>query len=312
MRPKTILTGALLGITGFFAFAQQPDYFPLDPGNIWVYRCTGACSESTVTVQIGSTQDFNGTTYSRLQDWFGAAYWVREDSDGNVFAYDPTSDQEQLWYAFGSPPGAVYDESIPACCGKAKIASTSAHYEGPVGVFDNALEIDYPGVFQVGIYREVFLAYVGLVSRSQAVGGPAIRTYDLIYSRIGGVTIVSQPEFSTGLALDRAVYLASDSPTLSVRLSIRNSTSDPVTLTFPTGQIYDLEIRDDQGNVAFLWSMGKAFPQIVTTFEIQYEKDYVIAAPLAGLPPGKYVAQGWFAVAGPRRAYSASARFEIK
>jgi hypothetical protein len=312
MRRRTILTGILLSIAGSFACAQQPDYFPLNPGNIWIYRCTGVCSESTVTVEIGSTQDFNGTTYSQLQGWFGGSYWVREDADGNVFAYDPTSNQEQLWYAFQSPLGVIYDESIPACCGKAEIASTNSNYQGPIGIFEDALEIDYPGVFQVGIYRERFLAYVGLVSRSQAVGGPAMRTYDLIYSRIGGVTTVSEPEFSTGLALDHAVYSTSDSPTLSARLSIRNSTTDPVLLTFPTGQIYDLEIRDDQGNVVFRWSNGKAFPQIVTSVEIQYEKDYVIAASLNGLTPGKYVAQGWFTVAGPPRAYSASTRFEIK
>ncbi len=309
-----ISTASLLLVAGVFACAQQPDYFPLNPGNIWIYRCVGACGpQPTVTVQIGPTKDFNGTTYSQLQGWFGKDYWVRENENGVVWAYDPDSNQERQWYAFQTPVGSIYDEFIPSlCCGKATIISLSAHYDGPIGTFDSALLIGYPGVFQLGVARELFLPYVGLISRGEAAGGPAYRTYDLIYSRLGGVTVVSQPEISTGLALDSAIYKASDSPALTARLSIRNTTADPVSLTFLTGQIYDLEIRDDQGTVVFLWSKGKLFPQLVTTVQIQDEKDYVITAPLANLPPGKYVVQGWFTVEGPARAYSSSARFEIK
>ncbi len=308
-----IFIASLLFAAGAIAYAQQPDYFPLNPGNIWIYRCTGACgTESTVTVHVGPTKDFNGATYSQLQGWFGGDYWVREDSNGSVWVYDSAANQEQLWYAFQSPAGVTYSEFIPSCCGKATVQSTSAHYEGPVGTFDSALQIDYPGVFQVGVFREVFLAYVGLVSRSQAVGGPAMRTYDLVYSRLGGVTVVSQPEVSTSLALDHAVYSAPDSTKLAARLSIRNTTADPVNLTFITSQTYDLEIRDAQGNVVYLWSKGKIFSQIAFTEAIQDEKDYIITAPLDNLPPGKYVAQGWLVVEGPPRAYSASAVFQVK
>jgi hypothetical protein len=122
---------------------------------------------------------------------------------------------------------------------------------------------------------------------------------------------VSQGELSTGLALDRAVYAVSE--TLTARLSIRNS--DPGTpgiLSFSSGQMYDLEIRDGDGNVVYLWSRGRAFPQIVSELEIQDQKEYVIAVPLVKLPRGNYVVQGWFTTDGPLRAYSASARFQIQ
>ena len=311
---RIFIINLLLAACAFLARAQQPDYFPLNPGNIWIYRCAGACgAQSTVTVQIGPAQDFGGVTYSQLQGWFGKDYWVREDENGSVWAYDTDAKQERLWYAFQTAEGDTYNESIPSgCCGRATIHSKSAHYDGPVGSFDNALEIQYPGVFQVGIYREIFLPYVGLIARAEAAGGPAVRNYDLIYSRLGGVTVVSQPELSTGLALDHAVYTRSASAALTARLSLRNSTIDPVTLTFPTGQIYDLEIRDDQGNVVFLWSKGRIFPQLVSTVDIQDEKDYIITAPVGNLAAGKYVVQAWFTVDGPPRAYSAAARFEIK
>jgi hypothetical protein len=113
--------------------------------------------------------------------------------------------------------------------------------------------------------------------------------------------------------LDRDIYGWSD--TLTARLSIRNSTGDPASpgvLNFSSGQMYDLEIRDGAGNVVYLWSRGKVFPQVVSELEIGDQKEYVLTVPLGKLPKGHYVVQGWFTTDGPARAYSASARFHIQ
>ena len=113
------------------------------------------------------------------------------------------------------------------------------------------------------------------------------------------------------LSLDQAVYAAADSPAMTARLTIRNEASNPVTLTFLSGQVYDLEIRNEKGDVVYRWSTGKVFPQIVFDDVVDGEKDYWIAAPLAGLPAGNYSAQAWLVVEGPPKSYSASASFRI-
>ena len=121
---------------------------------------------------------------------------------------------------------------------------------------------------------------------------------------------MSQGELSTDLALDRDMYAASD--TLTARLTIRNSDPGaPAVLSFSSGQIYDLEIRDEQGKVVLLWSRGKVFPQLISELQIQDQKEYVISVPLVKMARGKYVLQGWFTIDGPPRTYSASARFHI-
>ena len=121
-----------------------------------------------------------------------------------------------------------------------------------------------------------------------------------------------QPDLSTDIELDRDVYPASSDAQLHARLMIRNESADPVTLTFPTGQIYDLEIHDGDGNVVYHWAQGKVFPRMATNVEIQFEKGYSITAPLTHLQPGRYVVQAWLTLEGPVRAYSGSARFELK
>ncbi len=122
---------------------------------------------------------------------------------------------------------------------------------------------------------------------------------------------MSHGELSTDLALDRDIYAPSD--TLTGRLTIRNSDpGTPGVLSFSSGQMYDLEIRDGQGNVILLWSRGKVFPQVMSELEIRDQKEYVISVPLVKLPRGKYVVQGWFTSEGPPRVYAASARFHIQ
>jgi hypothetical protein len=122
---------------------------------------------------------------------------------------------------------------------------------------------------------------------------------------------MSQGELSADLALNQTVYAASD--TLTARLSIRNSDpGNPGVLSFSSGQMYDLEIRDGDGNVVCLWSRGKVFPQVISELEIRDQREYVISVPLVKLARGNYVVQGWFTIDGPPRAYSASARFQIQ
>ena len=153
---------------------------------------------------------------------------------------------------------------------------------------------------------------IGLARRVDIV--PGSRTYDLIYARVVRRTYVPPGELSFGVSLDRAAYsigLPGVTPSITVRMTLKNTTPDPLHLTFPMNP-YDLEIKNEKGDVVYRWSNGRVFPQIVFEFPLEGEKDYVITAPLAGLPPGKYVAQAWLVAEGPPKAYSASAPFQIK
>src|SRR5690349_19705790 len=91
--------------------------------------------------------------------------------------------------------------------------------------------------------------------------------------RSGNAAMRSQPQISVTLALDHAVYSSASSTAITAQLSARNSTPDAVTLTHPTTQTYDLEIRDAKGKVVYLWSQGKFFGQVVTSVNFTGEID---------------------------------------
>ena len=309
MFTKRLVLAAVLLATAALA---QPDYLPLQLGNQWIYRSSAG---DVMTLEVKRSAEFGGRSYYLLQGLADGDHWLRRDANGSVFAYDPDRSLEQLWYAFWNPLGQPYQTFVPGSnSSPAVINSTKAIYWGPIGWYNWALEIQYPGTFQVGLYRELFLPYVGLVHREQAAGGPAMLTWELVHARLGGVTYISEQGVSFGLTLDRSVYPASAE--MVARLTLRNTNWEPVQLQFPTSQTFDLVVRNEKGDIVYRWSDGRAFLTVVRSETYGYgEKNYAILAPLADaagrpLPAGKYLAEAWLPTSAPQ-SFSASAAFQI-
>ncbi|MGC8794346.1 MAG: BsuPI-related putative proteinase inhibitor [Bryobacteraceae bacterium] len=303
--------------------AAGQDYFPLHVGNQWVYRASGTRGEAIVSLEITRAAEIEGRTYWLLRGLPQGEFWLRMDEEGNLWARPSARGQEELWYAFQKPEGEEYRTTLPGAFSRALIASRKAAYKGPIGEVDCALEIQYPGVFQVGIERELFLPYIGMVHRRERAGGPAVGSYDLIYSRTGGVTVLSAPELSFSLTLDSYVYAnltpradpARVPPTMTARLTLRNTTETPVDLVWPSGQRYDFQIRTEKGDVLWRWSDGKAFTLLYGKESFAGERNYTELIPLAdasgqAYPEGKYVLEGWLAT--QPRSWFATAPFQIR
>jgi hypothetical protein len=307
------------------AFAAGPDYFPLSVGNVWIYQDGGAGADSILQLEITKAAVFNGKVYHLLQGLPQKDYWLRMDDNGSLLAYAPDLNEEKLWYAFWTPLGQEYSTSVPGvCCARAAITSRNARHKGPIGEFDWALEIRYPGAFQAGIDRELFLPYVGMIYRYVATGGPTFATYDLIYARLGGVTVVSAPELTFSLTLDHSIYTANlmppieprtAIPLMTARLTLRN-TAQPIQLTFPSGQSYDFVIRNEKGEILYRWSDGKAFTLAIRSEVFgPGEKNFLIQVRLGSdvrpFPQGRYLAEAWLTTMGSK-VYAASLAFEIR
>lgn len=304
------------------------DYLRLEPGNQWVYRCVGpTCEDTLAVVEVLAEEEAGGRRYAVLRSFHGELVWLRQEEGGVVWRLDRESDAEQLWYRFGAAEGEGYETKVDPCSPVALVQSRRAIYEGPAGRFSDVLHIRYvPGpCADAGLREEYFLAGTGLLRRTEVtIAGP--RTYDLIYSRTGGRRIVAEPHVRFGVAVDRPVYVANLMPPvdpgrvvprMTVRITLRNTTDQPVRLAFPTSQRYDLEIEDAKGNTVWRWSDGKVFLMIYG--EEQFgpgERNYFEVVPLARrdggpLAEGRYVLRAWLATEKPR-AWSASVEFEVR
>ncbi len=306
--------------------AETAVYFPLAVGNSWTYTVSGLGSASgPVTVRVTRSVTVGEQEYFELAGYAGAPALVRLTSDGRLVELDSRTGQERLWYDFAAPEGATWRPEIPVdCLGTAKIASRHAKTEVPAGSFD-ALQITY-GATQcadAGWDEETFAPGIGLLRRTEiTIAGP--RAMLLTEARLGS-KVISRAAVAFALSIDQPIYYPNlmppldperAIPTLRAELAISNTTNFPLVLRFPSGQQFDLVIRDEKGDVLYRWSDGKAFTEALVTVDLSPgARSFVVEVPLEGdagraLPPGKYTVEGWLTTTEGGE-YRATVSFEM-
>jgi hypothetical protein len=288
------------------AFAQTPDYFPLEVGNSWVYRSEGQLGLQSASIEVLRAREVEGVRYFEVQA-FGREVLLRMKEDGTLVNRGATGD-EQAWIPFATEAGESFRSTIDACVRGGRIETKSLKWESELGQTEQALRVDYePSCVDAGILRDIFVPYVGLVERTMtSIAGPV--TYKLVYSRTG-VTALAHPERSFGISLNSTAY--EPSATATVRLTLRNTLSE-LTLEFPSSQDYDVQIRDQSGEIVYTWSADKGFLTVFRTVTFPPgERNWLVEVPLsASLKPGKYTIEGWLATTP--RTYVATTSFEIR
>ncbi len=305
---------------------QSANYFPLAVGNSWTYTIEGRASSGNVTVRVTESVEAAGQQYFRLEGFTPRSALVRVGSQGRVLEFRPDSGTEHLWYEFGAAEGTTWMSELPhPCLETAKLASRSSVVDVPAGNFDDALVIRYGATIcaDAGIQEEVFAPEVGLVRRTETtIAGP--RSMVLTEARVGS-RVIRFSALSFRLAIDQPVYFPNlmppvtperAVPVMRARMTIRNDTNFPLRLDFPSGQRFDLVIRDSSGQDIYRWSATRLFTQEMGTLELSPgEKTFSAEIPLAqsadrALPQGRYVVEAWLTTGNPG-AYRASVRFEV-
>jgi hypothetical protein len=97
---------------------------------------------------------------------------------------------------------------------------------------------------------------------------------------------------------------------------VENTGEQPLTITIPSGQEFDLVIRNEAGEEVFRWSDGKFFTQALQTIPFSPgERVYTVDVPLSDgaqpLPPGRYTVEAWISTVAPK-LYQATTAFEIR
>jgi len=128
--------------------------------------------------------------------------------------------------------------------------------------------------------------------------------------------VVSGPGTGFGLTIDRTTYPArgnGDSQEMIARLTLRNGQEEPLSVTFPSGQRFDLQIWNNRGESVYTWSADKLFLQAMETIVIRprEEKNWVVDVPLAALPEGRYAVKAWLTSSEPP-VFWAALSFEIR
>lgn len=314
-------------LLGSGAACAQTDYLPLESGNRWMYRSVAG----SFTLSVGDPRTEGGQEYFPVTGFPSQPQvLIRRDEKSRLMLWDPESKTERTWLDLTAAEGVEASTGIDTCNQASIVTSAKAGYKGPVGEFDSAVAVRYTvnGCADAGVDSDVWLPAVGLLRRSyQTFAGP--RAYDLVYARLGGRTVISEPELAFRVSLDRAIYISDQMPPVTeekavplmlVRMTMRNTTQDKLTLSFPSGQVYDLVIRNADGKQVYQWSADKSFAAVLHDETVRGESNWAISVPLGTRSPwfleaqpwpdGKYTAEAWL-TAGGGKLYGGTVAFEI-
>jgi len=301
-------------------------YPPLAVGNQWIYVQSGRLAGEPFTVQVTGTGQFGSLTYYQLIGYSDTAAWVRYNAAGELVRYDPSDRLEKLWYPFAAADGFSYRSHVSEpCVQQASLRTRRGEVQVPVGAYGPHLAVEYGAgpCADAGFSEEVFVAGIGMVRRTSiTIAGP--RTGELAWARVNGV-VIPGPELSFTVAIDRPKYVANlmppvdpvaSVPVLRAVMTARNTTGQPITLDFSSGQRYDLVIRDSRGQMVFQWSQGRAFTLALGQLILQGEQVFVEEIRLADrsgrvFPEGRYTLEAWLTTIG-EKLFASMVPFQIQ
>jgi hypothetical protein len=308
MRGTKTFIASLLFTAASISFAATPDYFPLQTGNSWVCRNSGRLGAGNPqTIDIQGTQRFNNRDYFRVS-LFGRIAYLRS-TDTGINVYNTADGQERTWIQFDAAQGQGFPVDIEPCTRAARIESKSAKVKTSAGEWDNAIQFSFEtSCADAGVTSLFFVPGLGpVVYETTSIAGPV--RWELIYSRVGS-TAAEAPQVAFTVALDAPVYKSGESVDMLVRLTLRNTHAQPVTLSFSSSQRYDMRVWNDKGQVVYTWSADKLFAQVLGSEVVgPGERTFAFTANIPNLPVGRYVAESWLSTFN--REYVGVVGFEV-
>ena len=316
------------------ALAQTP-YFPINTGDTWTfgYQVPGQSKQFTTRT---IDRDQNGTLF-HIDNLHGKPTWIdrRHIKSKLIQVRDrklqggKKSAHLELVYDFSGNRNSwtVNLQENVLLSGTVSVGSRNETVNTPAGRFEQCVRIDWqPNVTDAGLESEWFAPNVGLVRYTTR---SLLGTIDhrLENAKVDGQSYPNeraQPGLTTLLHLDRYLYVTNrcGSPTgsnppmhLRATFKIVNHSSQDIVLDFRSSQVYDLVIRDENGNETWRWSANKLFAEVVWSRTISRGKQETlkenITLRLQGgvLPAGNYTLE--FLTAS-RQRFSAVAPFQVR
>jgi hypothetical protein len=269
------------------------DFFPLQPRNEWTYRSEDGGATTTIRVATTPFATQDGRVFHRMIGYAAEPLWVRTLDDGKLAYYDEETGQDRVLTDFGAEFAAEF-----------RNCTATGKPERPGVIIYTSSCAD------AGLEREVYQANIGLVERTeQTLAGP--RTRKLVAAKVGQWTLGGQDG-----SLFQVQVARKDATTLTVTMRL-NAGPAPYQVTFPTGQTYDVVLRDPDGAVVWRWSEGQAFLQMAREEEVPAAGlRYAVDIPLALQLPrpwkdGVYTVEAWLTAGASGREFAGAARIPL-
>jgi hypothetical protein len=239
-------------------FSEIIDFLPVQDGNIWVYSASSPSSENYFFIQV----------HKKDNSYYISNYFF-SDEDFEIIKKDTQvflSTEKEKFLLYDFEDGSIWHipEGISVetpCIAGSFLGVTESNFEfsAVAGIFNNCIRILWDNPCKdAGIIEEVFAPNVGLIKRVEnRIFGTF--SYELVYANINGMTYGNA---SVSLNIGASPEFIFEKNLINIEL--KNNTNKELNLTFPTTQIFDIILENEQGEEVYKWSSGQQFLQVLT------------------------------------------------
>ena len=308
--------------------AEHPpptQWFPLQPGNVWILQSTNRDTRAISCQPISRSRWL-------VRGIFPAEVQLRGNSAGLVWGRESARAWQDL-FRFGRQTLQPWRFNLTGARGAGEQAhwmTTPETVHTPAGAFTGCRHLQLaarPGLNPAGGAVDPaelwFAPNVGPVGLQSAAGD----LYLLAAAQVGQQNFPpTTNDLVATLAADRAAYTndlggcppcVTNSPpcelpcydpaiaTAHCTFAVRNRSANPIQLSFPTNQQFDIDLIDSAGAVVKAWSDGRAFANIVTTVTLEPGQTKAFVGDISlvdrqGKPlQGEYVARAFLTAGDP-------------
>ncbi|MFN7993281.1 MAG: BsuPI-related putative proteinase inhibitor [Bryobacteraceae bacterium] len=288
----------LFSVALLISSALGADFFPLEHGNIWTYR--NAATGSAFTVKVGAPVYIGGRVYHYLTGYIDQQLLVRIDERNELVVLDEEAGRELTLTSFQPDDSNSWEAPFRPCMHRGQTLVTPGVHNGPTGPVRDVLEVRYSNFScaDAGVLEEQYAENLGMVRRTLGtIAGP--RVYDLESASVGSIRINALPNGS----FDLAVLDTPQNAQLTALLKLRLDPTREIKLRFPTGQEFDLVVRDETGRTIWKWSDGQVFTAGEHERSVNGEWSFSVTIPQqvfsnSSSQAREYTIQVWLTTAG--------------
>ncbi|AUD79299.1 hypothetical protein CW740_08595 [Kangiella profundi] len=206
--------------------------------------------------------------WKQLSNYLGKEMMWLKTTDTFISALSEQSRSVKL-VNFNDPVGTRYSVNLDSCTQSAIVAEKSQSMTTLAATFGSVVRVDFDGFCNdAGLISAWFSQEAGLIKWSELTIAGEV-DYELEYAKLAGMNYPAHEGIEVSATFPAETVMLNEVDSVEAYITLTNQTSEPVELTFNSGQLFDIYIYDRNDQLVSQWSSGRMFTQAFRTINLQ-------------------------------------------
>jgi len=209
-----------------------------------------------------------GSQWKQVSNYLGKEVMWLKTSANSISTLSQQSRSVKL-VNFNDPIGTRYSVNLDSCTQSAILAGQVQSMTTLAANFDSVVRVEFDGYCNdAGLVSAWFSPEAGLIKwTEQTIAGTV--DYELEYAKLAGMNYPAYEGIEVSANFPAEPIMLNETDSVEAYITLSNQTSEPIELTFNSGQLFDIYLYDSNDKLVNQWSSGRMFTQAFQTIILE-------------------------------------------